>query len=218
MDAPWMLRFFFKRRRTGRPCSHVPLPTGTSIFRPSHQRCVTHKIRTHIHARGRFDTAHDNTNQKKTTSPAPYHEIIPQSLAKHTHKKNGCCPRHGDSNRQPNAQSHAHTFSQWYSIDNPGTTVTKVCAGGAKKFSTCTSDADCGSVPNACRMPETSSKKYMQDRMICCRQCVWDMKFPVGAPIQVWMRRICSYIHTYICIHTCSYTYAYTHTDIHTYA
>mmetsp|Transcript_28928 Transcript_28928/g.69430 ORF Transcript_28928/g.69430 Transcript_28928/m.69430 type:complete len:1016 (+) Transcript_28928:296-3343(+) len=74
---------------------------------------------------------------------------------------------------------------QWYLINNPGATVTKQCISGPSKFKTCSSDADCGGTANTCKMPAMSASDYIKTYMSCCKHCVWSMKFPVGAPIQV---------------------------------
>jgi len=73
----------------------------------------------------------------------------------------------------------------WYTISNPGSTVPKVCLSGTKKYSACASDADCGSAAGSCALPETAPGDYVKEHMSCCRHCVWDMKYPVGSPIQV---------------------------------
>ena len=74
---------------------------------------------------------------------------------------------------------------EWYltAKTTQGDVVPLQCEGGLKSFSPCGSQTDCPG--GDCVLVKMSAKQYLDRRLSCCRHCSWDMRFPVGAPIQV---------------------------------
>jgi hypothetical protein len=74
---------------------------------------------------------------------------------------------------------------EWYltAKTTQGDVIPLQCEGGLKSFSPCGSQTDCPG--GDCVLVKMSAKQYLDRRLSCCRHCSWDMRFPVGAPIQV---------------------------------
>jgi len=75
-----------------------------------------------------------------------------------------------------------HPPWEWYKLTN-ASGAQKICSGGSKEWHACVADSECPG--GTCSIVPLPADKYVHEYMSCCMQCVWNLQYPIGDPIQV---------------------------------